>query len=144
MSIEKSCPIEYHSIDLRVVRLNAFFVFFFSLLYLFTEIQILIYLVSLDFFIRVFLGAKYSPVCYVIKKILNISGSKPELINAGPKTFAAKIGLIFSLLIILFSSVNYYTIANIITIILVIASGLETFFNFCLACKVYPFYKKIF
>lgn len=144
MTIDKSCPIEFKSIDLHVVRLNALFVFLFSILFLFTKIETFIYMVAIDFTIRVFFGSQYSPVCIIIKKILNLSGIQPELINAGPKTFAAKIGFILSILIFISSLFNFNILSVIIVSFLIFASGLEAIFNFCLACKIYPYFKKFF
>jgi hypothetical protein len=59
-------------------------------------------------------------------------------INAGPKIFAARIGLIISGLIILTGIVKLNILANSFAGILGLFSFLEAAFGYCVACKIYP------
>jgi hypothetical protein len=61
------------------------------------------------------------------------------MINAGPKIFAARIGLIFSALIVLTYLLNAKILAFIIAGILGLFSFLEAFFGLCVACEIYPY-----
>jgi len=97
-----------------------------------------------DFIIRVFWGLKFSPICFIIKKVLRLSGVKPHLINAGPKIFAAKIGLIFAVSVLIATFFGFTFLATTIALIFIIAVGLEAFFNYCLACEIFPYYNKYF
>jgi len=144
MPVNKSCPIVYKSVDKHIIRVNAIIVFTFLLGFIFTSNPMLILMVLGDFVIRVFFGLKYSPICFFIKRGLRMSGVKPHLINAGPKIFAARIGLIFSALTFLTSLLGFTFLSTTIALVFIIAVGLEAFFNYCLACEIYPYYNKYF
>ncbi len=143
MAISKSCPIEYKTVDKNIIRINAMLIFSFLLLFIITFNSMFLIMIGMDFIIRVFFGLKYSPFCFIVKRILRISGVKPHKINAGPKTFAAKIGLIFTVMTSLFYFMGYMNIALTISLIFLIATGMDAFFNYCVACQLYPYYKKI-
>lgn len=140
---DKSCPVDLKTVDKNLVRSNACFVFVIILLYLLTGHPVLILIILFDFAIRIFPGVKFSPVSRIIKYLLGKSRIKPEMIDAWPKVFAAKIGLILAILITVFHFLNLPIPAFVFGVIFLIASGLETFFDFCLACAIYPYYKKL-
>jgi hypothetical protein len=61
------------------------------------------------------------------------------MINAGPKIFAARVGLILSLLgSILLFSVSFEA-ALVVFSILGFFSFMEFALNYCVACKLYPY-----
>ena len=66
------------------------------------------------------------------------------LINAGPKIFAARIGLVLSSLIILANLTGIGWLAFGIASILGLFSFLEAVFGICVACEIYPFVYKLF
>ena len=144
MSVNKSCPIVFRLVDKHIIRVNAIIVFAFLLGFIFTGNPLMILVVLGDFIIRVFWGLKFSPICFFIKRALRLSGVKPHLINAGPKIFAAKIGLIFAVSILSATFFGFTFLATAIALIFIIAVGLEAFFNYCLACELYPYYNKYF
>jgi hypothetical protein len=65
------------------------------------------------------------------------------LINAGPKIFAARIGLVFSVIILLATLIGLITTALVFATILGIFSFLEAAFGICVACKLYPYVYKV-
>ncbi len=144
MSVNKSCPIVFKSVDKHIIRVNAIIVFTFLFGFITTGNLMLILMVLGDFVIRVFFGLKYSPICFFIKRGLRLSGVKPHLINAGPKIFAARIGLLFSLLTVATSLLGLTLLSSTIAVVFIIAVGLEAFFNYCLACEIFPYYNKYF
>jgi hypothetical protein len=103
----------------------------------------LIYIVAIDFAIRVFFGVKYSPVCKLIRKSLDVINVGQHKVNAGPKKIAAKFGLMFSVLIIGFELLAWNNMSNGLTVFFIVATSLEAFFSFCLVCKIYPYFNKI-
>ncbi len=143
MAVSKSCPIEYKTVDKNIIRVNAMIVFSFLVLFVVSSNPAYLVIIGIDFIIRVFFGLKYSPICFVIKRILRLSGVKPHKINAGPKTFAAKIGLLFSVFSLTAYMLGMETISIGIAVVFLIATGLEAFLNYCLACQIYPYYKKL-
>ncbi len=143
MTVSKSCPIEYKTVDKNIIRVNAMIVFSFLVLFVVSFNPAYLIMIGIDFIIRVFFGLKYSPICFVIKRILRLSGVKPHKINAGPKTFAAKVGLLFSILSLGTYILGWENLSLGIVVVFMIATGLEAFLNYCLACQIYPYYKKL-
>ena len=135
--MQESCPIVNERVDEKIVRLNGLLVFIGLLSFVFFSYKWLILIVTADFFIRVFFGLKNSPICSFIKLGLDKTHSKPHLINAGPKKFAAKIGLFLTSTLSLLYIFNFETAGQVLGIISLIAVGAEVFFNYCVACKVY-------
>ena len=107
MSADKSCPVDLKTVDKNMVRSNAFFVFVIIMIYLLTGNPVLILIILIDFAIRVFPGVKYSPVSRIIKYLLRKASIKPQLIDAWPKIFAAKIGLMLAIIITVFHFTNF-------------------------------------
>lgn len=135
--MEESCPIVYHRVDENITRLNAFIVFAGLLLFVFFPIKWIIIPITADFAIRVFFGVKNSPICHGIKWTLNKMQEEPHLVNAGPKQFAAKIGLTLTLLLSILYIFDFTLTSQVIGAISFIAVGAEAFFGYCVACKVY-------
>ena len=134
---EQSCPIVYDRVDNKLTRINALITFSGLFVFVVFGIKWIILLVTADFAVRVFLGVKYSPMCYSIKWSLNKMNSEPHLVNAGPKKFAAKIGLVLTSILSLLYILNFNQSAAILGIVSIVAIGAEAFFGYCVACKVY-------
>lgn len=95
---------------------------------------------TLDFFLRGFLG-KHSPLKLLGMEIYKLTGSKGKKVNAGPKKFAMKIGFWVALFMTIFAILNLTIALQITTITLIVAAGLEAVFNFCLGCKIFPYWQ---
>ena len=61
------------------------------------------------------------------------------MINAGPKIFAARIGLTLTVIAFLFALFNFNQAATITMAILGFFSFLEFSLGICVACKIYPY-----
>ncbi|MFC2138069.1 DUF4395 domain-containing protein [Bacteroidota bacterium] len=133
------CPIVNTQINEKVTRLNALISFLIVTLFVFTPYKYIILFLMLDFALRSFNDGKYSPIKGSNQFLANALGLKHSLINAGPKIFAARIGLLLSFVITISFLMNYEILANIVAGILGFFSFLEAFFGFCVACKIYPF-----
>lgn len=141
--MEKYCPIISETVDSKLIRINAFFILVTLVFYFLSPFKWAIYIVAVDFLIRVIFGMKYSPVCKIIRYSLDIVKIEPYKVNAGPKKIASRFGLTFSLIIILFQLLKVQLAVDIVTVIFIVATGLEAFINFCLVCKIYPYLNKI-
>jgi len=137
------CPISDKRIDERVVRINATLTFAFTLLFVFTGSTWLLAILAVDFLLRSTQFSKYSFIGYMSRQIAKFLSTKMNFINAGPKIFAARVGLVFSILIIISSFLGFELLALGIALVLGIFSFLESAFGFCVACKIYPFIYKI-
>ena len=141
--INASCPISPELVNSKLTRIYSFFTLTTIIIYAYTPYKEIIFISSIDFFIRIFFGVKYSPICIFIRYILNIGNFKTEMVNAGPKKFAAKIGFLITVLMSISYIFNFTTTSLIIAHISIIAVGAEAVFGYCVACKIYSLGPKI-
>jgi len=138
-------PAPYPVVNERAVRAGAGMLFalgffsFFQAFYLrdFTYLQILVLLIFVDFFIKVFINPKFSPVSMVASQI--VAAQKPEYVGAIQKRFAWSIGLMLSTVMILLVYVFEITgLPNLIICgICLTFMFMESAFGICVGCKLY-------
>jgi hypothetical protein len=139
MKIYALCPISEKKVNERVARVNATFTVLLIAGFLITQNIVFIAFLAIDFFIRTADLAKYSLVAMSSKNIVKYLQVKELMINAGPKIFAARIGLILCSLIIISYMLNVKIPALVIAGILGLFSFLEAALGLCVACEIYPF-----
>lgn len=139
--MKKMCPISFRQINERAVQMNAALALV-SLFLFFTSYPWIIWVLSVDFFIRGFLNPRYSVYGAVSKTILCRFKIRPVMVNAGPKIFAAKIGFVFCCMLAASSFFDFPKTSLAIGLIFAVCAGLEAIFKFCLACRIYPFIHK--
>ena len=132
-----ACPIAYFNVDEKVVRTSAFITLVMALVFIFTSWKWVIFVLTLDFLLRGFFKGKASPIAASSRLIAKALKITPQPINAGPKLFAAKIGFICCILISIFYLLNLMIPSYIVSWILIICALLESFFGYCVGCKVY-------
>lgn len=137
------CPISFKKIDEHVARLNGFFTVILLVVFLLTTNIIPVLFLVADFFVRSIEKPQYSPLAIISKFILKLLKVNPQLINAGPKIFAARIGLLFSVLVGLSVVFGLGTTAVVFTVIFGVCALLEAAIGFCVACRIYPFVYKL-
>ena len=132
----------------KVVRVNAFLTILIASVSLILKNEWLILFLAFDFFIRGY--TKWpSPVSFVSKFIVRLLNLTPISIYAPPKKFAAKVGFVFSIVIFLFTLVQWEFMSILVSIILISCAFLEAFLKICVGCYVYDwfivpvFYEKI-
>ncbi len=133
------CPISEKKINERVARLNAAFTVLLISGFFITHNVFFVVFLGIDFFLRTADKSKYSLLAISSKNIVKYLQVRELLINAGPKIFAARIGLIFSSLIVLTYLLNAKVLAFIFAGILGLFSFLEAFIGLCVACEIYPY-----
>jgi len=136
----QSCPISTERVNLGLTKVYSIFTFSVITIFLFTPIKEIIYFSAVDFIIRVFFGIKYSPICTMIKFGLKVGNTPVHMVNAGPKKFAAKVGMLFTILISIGVVFNIPMLSVISGGIAFVAIGAEVFFDFCLACTIYSYF----
>lgn len=134
-----SCPISYDLVNSRLTRAYSIITFAAIIVYVFTPFKEIIYISAIDFIIRVFFGVKYSIICASIKFTLKFGNFEPQMVNAGPKKFAAKIGLLFTTLMSLAHILNFENFSLSLGVISLIAVGAEAVFGYCVACKLHQY-----
>jgi len=143
-NMSQSCPITFKQIDGNLARIGAFFVLFFVLGYLVTSMNIFLYILALDFLIRLYWEKEFS-IIYQLSKILKkIFKIKTHMTDAGAKRLAAQFGLLFSIILIIEVHIGLNIALNVTAFILIICASLELLFNYCIGCKVYHIIKKIY
>jgi hypothetical protein len=97
-----------------------------------------------DFLLRGFEVPQYSPLAIISKNATQLLALKPKLINSGPKLFAARVGVLFSSLILISTLFGLKTLAITFAGIFGVCAFLEAAFGFCVACQIYPFIYRLF
>ena len=137
------CPISNKKIDNHVARLNGALTILFLTVFIFTGNILLIIFLITDFGLRSGIHSKFSPLAYLSRNITKALSLKPSLINAGPKIFAARVGLAFNLAIILFYLIGLNNLYLVFIGVFGTCAFLESVFGICVACQFYPFVYKI-
>jgi len=135
------CPISDKKINEHVARTNATFTVLFLLLYVFSSNVFIIAFLLIDFLLRSVELSQYSPLAIASRYTVKLLQLKSKPINAGPKIFAARIGLFFNTVILFSTLVGFNAVSFVV--IFGICAFLEAAFGFCLACEVYPFVYKL-
>ena len=138
------CPISNNRINEKVARGNAFLTVLVITAFLLTSNLLLIMLLLVDFMLRGLELTKYSPFTIISARIVKILGLRTIMINAGPKLFAARIGILFSLCILVSVLSGINLAAYIFASVFGICAFLEAFFGYCIACRIYPFVYRAF
>lgn len=133
------CPISDKKINERVARINGAFTVLLLILFGFTGQWFIPAFLAVDFFMRSGNLSRFSPLGYSSRNIIKLLSVEELLMNAGPKIFAARVGLAFSA-VILFTSVTGMDITALaFASVLAVFSFMEAAFGICVACKIYPF-----
>jgi hypothetical protein len=125
------------------VRIVAFMVAISGLIYLFSGNIIPVAILVIDFAIRGFGFRQYSPFRFIAGKInKGVFNGAGKPVYAPPKTFAAKIGLLFSTAILVLHLTGWLLAAAILASVLIAFALLESIGNICVACYMYSFMHK--
>jgi hypothetical protein len=139
MKLSAICPISEKKVHAFLPRLNASITFLLLVAYLLTGSLIIPLLLVFDFLLRASDFGRYSLISITSDQTIRIFEISGNLINAGPKLFAARIGLLFAIFVTVAQLAGFVPLAQIIASVLALFSFLEAAFGFCLACEIYPF-----
>lgn len=140
------CPISSEKIDSNTSRLTVFLNVILMAGFLITLNPIFIIIVTIDYFIRAVLDAKYSPFRLVAVGSLNILNLEKKPINLAQKIFASRLGFLCAIASTILILLGYNVAAIVVAAMLMCLSIMDSVFNFCVGCliynyMVYPFYK---
>ncbi len=136
------CPISTNYIDENIARLNASITLLMVLTFLFTPFKWIIFLVLADYILRRIVNGRFSYVSRISRFTTGVFGFRKVSINAGPKLFAANVGFFLSVLIALFYYSGLVSVSYSLAGVLAFFTLLESLFNICAACILYPFVSK--
>lgn len=133
------CPVSPKVVNERVTRFNATLTILITVIFLFTSNIFLIGFLAFDFLLRGIDRPQFSPLAISSKGLVRSFDMRPQMINAGPKLFAARIGLVFSAAAFILFLSGFDLAAMVTASVLGLFSFLEGIFGYCVACKIYPF-----
>ena len=143
MKIEAICPISDQRIDENVARFNGFFTVVILSVFAITANVLPVLFLAVDFFLRGANLSKYSVLSFISKRITHALSLHKNLINAGPKIFAARIGFAFTIAILVSFVFDASFLAYSFAAIFGLCAFLEAAFALCIACEIYPYFYKI-
>ena len=128
------------TVNENTVRIIAFLAAVSAIVFLLTGNSIPFIFLAIDFATRGFGFKQYSLLRFISDKINDVlfNGTKKPIF-APPKLFAAKIGLLFCVAILIFFFAGWHTISNILAAVLTAFALLESLANICVACYMYSF-----
>ena len=137
------CPISDKKINERVARFNAVFTVFLLIIYVITSRIFIISFLLIDFLLRSAELSQYSLLAILSRNIVKLLNVKPKFVNAGPKIFAARIGVVFNTCVLLSAGFGLNSFGIFFAVVFGICAFLEGVFGICVACQIYPFIYKL-
>ena len=132
------CPVSPLRVNENVVRIVAALVVLLTASYLLTSSIYPVLLLLIDFYIRAFTQLRYSPLSWLGNQIRVGLGLQEILIDKAPKIFAARVGFLFSLAILLLAYLHPPS-SIVVAILLIVFALLESVLNLCVGCLVYTY-----
>lgn len=133
------CPISEEKVNERVTRINAFLTVLLVVAGFFLHSVYFFVFLLADFYIRAFTFLKFSPISYISSSLANALNLSKKPIGKAQKIFAARLGFVMSLAIIVLLFLNLNLAAMIIGGILVFFATLEFALGICVGCIIYTY-----
>lgn len=143
MSFDLTCPADFKAVNENKIRLTALWVVISALIYLRTNEIAFIAVLSGDFFLRAFNLGKYSPLHLLSDEVIRSFQLPYKPIDQAPKRFAAKIGFMLTVAILVAHILTWINLSHLLTIVIILFALMESAFGFCSGCHVYAIYKKL-
>jgi hypothetical protein len=96
-----------------------------------------------DFGFRAFSRPRWSILVRVSGIVLKGLGVAPRLVDAGPKRFAARVGLLFSIALVVLTHFDLRSATEIVAGILLACAALESFLGFCMGCCMWTLWYEL-
>jgi hypothetical protein len=98
---------------------------------------------AVGFVARVLSGPRLSPLGQVATKVIAPRLGRPKLVAGPPKRFAQGVGALFTLAAVAFLAAGLPGVTQGLLGVMIIASGLESIFAYCVGCKVFALLMKL-
>lgn len=142
--MNNSCPVNFKRIDSNVSRFTSLIVASLVITYLVYGDVMILYIIWLDFLVRLFLSRENSFFNIVSEKVKKLLKLEDKFVDSGAKQLAGYFGLTFIILLVICHYIDIYPLTLTIAIIYLTCSLLDVFINYCLGCKVYYIIKKVY
>lgn len=133
------CPVSGDKIDNNAVRITAFTVLLLLALFLFTANIWAMYILCADFLLRSGVGRKYSPLRWLALNSVSVLKINAKYTDAAQKIFSARLGFLFTLIIIALWHLGFATTSYVLSGMLVVLASLEAFCSYCVGCIIYNY-----
>jgi|HubBroStandDraft_2_1064218.scaffolds.fasta_scaffold37209_2 hypothetical protein len=137
------CPVDFVPVNENITRLNAAETLLLAVIWLFTNTPVIPAVLAMDFLLRAANYGRFSPLNVFSGLLVKIFSIPVKPVDRAPKRFAAGVGFVFSLAILILSFTPYILEAGIVAGILILFAFLEAFFAFCAGCYVYYFLRNL-
>ena len=141
---QPACPVEWVKVNENQSRLTAWVVLLLLGCWWFFTLWWIPALLAIDFLLRAGGWVRWSFLFQISQwgiKALRISYLPTD---RGPKRFAAGLGLVFSVSILLTYRSGFVNSSGVLTFVMAFCAFLEGAFSCCLGCHVYTFVRFIF
>ncbi|HTK20673.1 MAG TPA: DUF4395 domain-containing protein [Mucilaginibacter sp.] len=137
------CPVDFVPMNENKARFTALFVLILGAVFLLTKWWLIIVFLVIDFLLRANNLGKYSLLAILSDAIINQFKIKNKPTDRAPKRFAAVLGLIFTIGILILTLLDLNIETLIVTFVLLLFAFLESFVGFCAGCYVYSLVNKV-
>jgi hypothetical protein len=122
----------------KAARVVAAVVFALAIITLATHFYWLALVLAYGFIARVLTGPKLSPLGQMATQVIAPRLGAPKYVPGPPKRFAQAVGAAITVAVTGFALIEHdHALANILLVVLILASGLESIFAFCLGCQAF-------
>ena len=140
--MSSSCPINLQQVDSYASRISSFIVALLIILYLVSSSKYILYLLCVDFIVKLFTEKKRSLISILALKVRKSFKMQEKFIDGGP----VKIANIFALVLVFILLIGHYLGLNFLTFVVaeifLLCALLNVFFDYCVGCKIYNIIKK--
>jgi len=137
------CPIEGTLINEPTVRVVAGLVAISAAVGIYFQSPLIFLFLAFDFFVRGFNNKEWSLFRYFGIKTVTLIDVKEKLIDAGGKKFASKVGFILSTILTIASFLQLPIVVYILGGMLVLFATLEAILAYCVGCKIFTLYSRL-
>jgi len=135
--MEKECPVDFITVNENRVRLTALWVLLLVITSFFINALPIFIFLAIDFFLRAFNWGKFSPLNILSGPTVKQFKIPNKPIDQAPKRFAAGIGFVLSVLVVILLLIDFIKASFILAIVFASFAFLESFLSFCAGCYVY-------
>ena len=139
-----ACPVALIRVDEYQVRMHAFLVMLAAVGFVWSGSGWLLALLLYDFGIRVLFSPKGSPFYQASRGIVALLPLAAKPVDAGPKRFAAKIGLVFVIGGMVCFVSGYAGGSCWLMGLMALFAALEAACGFCVGCRIYTLLLPLF
>jgi hypothetical protein len=129
--------------DKRIARLNAFWATLALGAFLISGWWGIPAFLFVDYLLRGFFSGRMSPIAWLSRRVVALLRSAPQPQWAAPKIFAAKLGCLFSLAVLLLCAGGADAPARLLGASFAVLTSLEAFAGYCVACQIHATFYRI-